>query len=42
MFDAAESETAVFDRVFSKDELAETREYGYGFWLRYLTRYPVN
>lgn len=24
-----------------KEDLKDTREYGYGFWLRYLTRYPV-
>ena len=29
------------DLQVTGDKLKDVREYGYGFWMRYMTRYPV-
>lgn len=32
---------AVIDSVVEGEDLEDGSEYGYGFWMRFLTRYPV-
>lgn len=38
--DSNEKEEARVDKTFSDAELTNVNEYGYGFWMRYLTDYP--
>ena len=35
------SGSAVFDTTLTRDQLIDVSEYGYGFWLRFMTRYPT-
>lgn len=39
--DAAFDKPALVDIKVKKEELKEARDYGYGFWMRFLTRHPV-
>jgi hypothetical protein len=39
--DAAFDRPAVADTIVKGDDLSDVSEYGYGYWLRFLTRYPV-
>ena len=41
MIDAAFDKAAVADTVISGDDLSDVSEYGYGFWLKFMTRHPV-
>lgn len=38
--DSNEKEDAKVDKTFDDNELEAPNEYGYGFWMRYLTDYP--
>jgi hypothetical protein len=40
IFATAFNEQALFDTTLDKKSLVDSSEYGYGFWMRYLTRYP--
>lgn len=31
----------IFSKIFNEEELDNVSEYGYGFWCRFLTRYPT-
>lgn len=33
-------EISTYEKVFTKEDLEEVFEYGYGFWLRFLRNYP--
>ena len=39
--DAAFNKGAVADTKITGENLKDVKEYGYGFWLRFLTRHPV-
>ena len=41
ILDSAIDGEAVGDVQLSGEELSDTSEYGYGFWTRFLTRYPT-
>jgi len=38
--DAAHDGPNVVDKTFDDGELVDPRQYGYGFWFRFLTDYP--
>ena len=40
ILDAAHNRPAVVDTEVTGSDLRDVREFGYGFWFRYLTRYP--
>jgi hypothetical protein len=42
MLDCAHDGDAPLDMEMDPDSLGEAREYGYAFWFRFLTRYPVD
>ena len=42
MIDIPETGTdPVYTRLFAEFDLTNINEYGYSFWIRYLTMYPV-
>lgn len=42
MLDSAfDSKEPLINKVFSDEEMNDVSQYGYGFWCRYLTRYPT-
>ena len=42
LIDVPETGTdAVYTRLFNDFDLGNINEYGYSFWIRYLTMYPV-
>jgi len=41
VLNAAFDSNPVVDTVLRKSDLTDTVEYGYGFWLKFLTRYPA-
>ena len=40
LLSAAFDGNAVVDTVLSKSDLKDVTEYGYGFWFKFMTRYP--
>jgi hypothetical protein len=41
VIDAAFNKEAVTDTKVTDENLKNVKEYGYGFWLRFMSRYPV-
>lgn len=41
MIDADYDKAAVADTVLTGDDLSDVSEYGYGFWLKFMTRHPA-
>ena len=40
--DAAFNKPALVDIKVGESDLKDARDYGYGYWMRYLTTYPVH
>jgi hypothetical protein len=41
LIDAAYDKPAVADSVVVGEDLSDVSEYGYGFWLKFMTRHPA-